>query len=597
MLGFSRSPCDAGLVQAALSPPKWGALTPAKKTLALAATICGSGMAFLDGSVVNVALPAMQRSLQAGAAETQWLVNAYLLMLGAFVLIGGVLGDRFGRRRVFLTGVVLFALASLLCAVAPDARLLIAARALQGLAAALLTPASLALIGSVFAPEERGRAFGLWAGFGALAGALGPVVGGWLVDNASWRAIFLLNLPLAAATVALALAAIPESRDPKPRRLDWAGAVLAASGLGALTWALSRAGEHGWGDPATLAGLGGAVVLMALFLWTQARGKEPMMPLGLYRSADFSGANLLTLLLYFALGGALFFLPFLLISVHGYSATAAGAALLPFSVVMGLLSGTAGRVADKIGPRLPLTIGPLVAAAGFALLGLNAASDSWWINVLPGMTVLGLGMTIAIAPLTSTVLNAVPAENQGLASGVNNAVARIAGLLAIALMGVIFSQVFVSVLDDRAPGAARAALSQAMAGSRTLACTRPSSRPIAWPWASPQAARRRAAWWPCSPSRAGCGPHRSDRRPDGWRLSRLTGCGTPGRSMSSRSSSVAACPPWPIASQSRFPIPSQVSTTRASVRRWRPRPARWPCGCARRTSARCSPSWTWAATC
>jgi len=464
MVGIPRPPCDEGVVRGARRAEATR-LSPGRRRLALAATICGSGMAFLDGSVVNVALPAMQRSLQAGAAEAQWLVNAYLLMLGAFVLIGGAMGDRYGRRRIFVTGVVLFAVASLLCALAPDARLLIAARALQGFGAAMLTPASLAVIGAVYAPEDRGKAVGLWAGFGALAAAVGPVLGGWLVDQVSWRAIFLINLPLAAATVALALVAIPETRDPDARRLDWLGAALAASGLGAITWALSRATGHGLGDPWTLAGLATGGVLLGLFLLAEARGREPMMPLGLYRSADFSGANGLTLLLYFALGGALFFLPFLLISVHGYSAVAAGSALLPFSLVLGLLSGLAGRLSDRIGPRLPLTVGPLIAAAGFGLLALGAAERSWWMSVLPGMAVLGLGMTIAIAPLTSTVLNAVPTDHAGVASGINNAVARVAGLLAIALMGVVFAQVFVSVLDDRPADAARAALSQAMAGA------------------------------------------------------------------------------------------------------------------------------------
>ena len=463
MLGPSKPPCDAGVVRGA-APAATG-LTPGQKRLALAATICGSGMAFLDGSVVNVALPAIQRDLAGGAAEAQWIVNAYLLLLGAFVLIGGAAGDRYGRRRVFLVGVVLFTLASLLCAIAPDARLLIAARGLQGLAAALLTPASLAILGSVFAPDERGRAFGAWAGFGALAGALGPLVGGWLVDTVSWRAIFLLNVPLAAATIWLTLAAIPESRDPGARRLDWTGAAIAAAGLGSLTWGLSLSAERGLGDPAVLAWLGAGAVLLAAFLWVEARAREPMMPLSLYRSRDFSGANLLTLLLYFALGGALFFLPFLLISAHGYSATGAGAAMLPFALVMGLLSGAAGRLSDRIGPRLPLTVGPLIAAAGFALLGVGAASPSYWVGVLPGMTVLGLGMTVSIAPLTSAVMNAVANEHAGLASGVNNAVARIAGLLAIALMGVVFAQVFVGELDDRPAHAARAALSQAMAGT------------------------------------------------------------------------------------------------------------------------------------
>jgi EmrB/QacA subfamily drug resistance transporter len=462
MFGPSRPPCDAGVVAAAAPAP--GAMSERAKRLALAATICGSGMAFLDGSVVNVALPAIQHGLAGGAAEAQWIVNAYLLMLGAFVLVGGAAGDRYGRRRVFLAGVGLFTLASVVCAIAPDARVLIAARAVQGLGAALLTPSSLALLGAIFPPDERGKAIGAWAGFGAISGALGPVIGGWLVDAVSWRAIFLLNIPLAAATVWLALAAIPESRDPDAKRLDWKGALVAAAGLGALTLGLSLAGEHGLGDPAVMAWIGAGAALLALFVVLEAREREPMMPLGLYRSRDFSGTNALTLLLYFALGGALFFMPFILIRVHGYPATAAGAALLPFSLIMGVLSGRAGRLSDRIGPRLPLTIGPLIAAAGFALMGFRAADPSYWTGFFPAVAVLGLGMTISIAPLTSTVMNAVPTEHAGLASGVNNAVARVGGLLAIALMGVVFAQVFVAQLPALSPDDARAALSRAMAG-------------------------------------------------------------------------------------------------------------------------------------
>jgi EmrB/QacA subfamily drug resistance transporter len=452
------------VVRAALTPARGGELGEAKKRLALAATICGSGMAFLDASVVNVALPAMQQDLKGGAAEAQWILNAYLLLLGAFVLVGGAAGDRYGRRKIFLAGIGLFTLASLACAVAPDARLLIAARAIQGLGAALLTPSSLALIGSIFDSGERGRAFGAWAGFGAVAGALGPVLGGWLVDAVSWRAIFLINIPLAAVTVWLTFAGIPESSDPDARRLDWTGAGLAGVGLGALTWGLTRAGAKGLGDIQALAWTCAGALLLAAFLAAEARLREPMMPLGLYRSRNFSGANLLTLLLYFALSGALFFLPFVLIRVHGYPATAAGAALLPFSAVMGLLSGQAGKLSDRIGPRWPLAVGPLVAAAGFALMGFGAGDASYWTGFLPGITALGLGMTIAVAPLTSTVMNAVPDQHAGLASGVNNAVARVAGLLAIALMGVVFAQVFVAELPDRSAGEARAALSAAMAG-------------------------------------------------------------------------------------------------------------------------------------
>ena len=428
-------PCDEGVIRAKPCPED---LPTSRKRLALAATVLGSSMAFIDGSVVNVALPAMRIALQADAAQVQWIVNAYLLLLGALVLIGGSAGDRYGRRKVFILGVVLFGAASLACAAAPDAGWLIAARAVQGIAAAMLVPASLAILGSTFSDAERGGAIGAWAGFGAVTTAVGPVLGGWLVDHVSWRAIFLINIPLAIATVALAFAAVRESRDPEVGRLDWLGAALAATGLGAVTWGLTAVGARGWGSLAVWTALASGAALLAGFVVSQAREKRPMMPLSLYRSRTFSGANLLTLALYFGLTGALFFLPFELISRHGYSAARAGATLLPFSLVMGTLSGVAGRAADRFGARPLLTVGPILAGVGFGLLGAPWLGSGYWTGVLPGVLVLAVGMTLAVAPLTNTVMSAVTASHAGVASGINNAVARIAGLLAVAVLGLIY---------------------------------------------------------------------------------------------------------------------------------------------------------------
>jgi EmrB/QacA subfamily drug resistance transporter len=434
MTGPVHPPCDEGAIRG-----RPAADTPAPhKRLALAATVLGSSMAFIDGSVVNVALPAMRTALKADAAQVQWIVNAYLLLLGALVLIGGSAGDRYGRRKVFVVGVALFAAASLGCALAPDAGWLIAARAAQGVAAAMLVPASLAILGSTFDDQERGAAIGAWAGFGAVTTAIGPVLGGWLVDHVSWRAIFLINLPLAAATVWLALAAVRESRDPEVEQLDWRGAALAATGLGALTWGLTAVGQRGWSSGAVWAALAAGATLLAGFVVSQAREKHPMMPLALYRSRTFSGANLLTLALYFGLTGALFFLPFELIARHGYSAAGAGATLLPFSLIMGTLSGVAGRLADRFGARPMLTLGPILAGVGFGLLGAPWIGAGYWTGVLPGLLVVALGMTIAVAPLTNTVMSAVAASHAGVASGVNNAVARVAGLLAVAVLGLIY---------------------------------------------------------------------------------------------------------------------------------------------------------------
>jgi EmrB/QacA subfamily drug resistance transporter len=443
-----RCPCDVGVLQAA--PPAPVTIAPAARTRTLAATVLGSSLAFIDGSVVNVALPAIQRDLSAGAAGTQWVMNAYLVVLGALVLIGGASADRFGRRRVFVVGVVLFTAASILCGLAPGTPTLIAARALQGVGAALLVPASLALLGSAFPESERARAIGAWAGYGALAMALGPMLGGFLTDSVSWRAVFYLNVPLAGAAVWLALRGAPDSRSTHPAGLDWLGASLATAGLAGVTWALTAAAELGFRSPPVVAALLGGVTALAAFVLVEARARSPMLPLTLFRSRPFTGANLLTLLLYFALAGVLFFLPFELIRGRNYSATFAGAALLPFPIVMGLLSGRAGAMADRFGVRRSLTVGPLVAALGFLLLALPLPGSSYWLSLLPALLVLALGMTITVAPLTAAVMGAVGSDYAGTAAGVNNAVARVAGVLAIAALSLVFIGVYVETLRDGA---------------------------------------------------------------------------------------------------------------------------------------------------
>ena len=398
------------------------------------ATIVGSGVAFLDQTVVNVALATFRTALDADLSQLQWIVDAYLLFLGALLLVGGSLGDRHGRRRVFVIGLIWFAVASALCGLAPDANLLIAARALQGIGAALLVPVSLALVRASFRKEDQGAAIGAWAGLSGVTTALGPMLGGWLIDVASWRYIFFINLPLAAIGVWSALRCVPESRDESaPPSTDFPGAVLATLGLGGLVYALIEGPRAGWGAASLTAAVIGVAAFMG-FILVERRQAHPMLPLDIFRSLQFTGANLATLAVYFALGGAFFFVVLQLQTVLGYSALEAGAALTPITVLMFLLSPTAGKIGAKVGFRGPMTIGPLIAAVGIGLLTRAVAGASYVSGVLPGLGVFGLGLSLTVAPLTTAVFEGAPPHQAGIASGVNNAVARIAGLLAVALL-------------------------------------------------------------------------------------------------------------------------------------------------------------------
>jgi EmrB/QacA subfamily drug resistance transporter len=403
----------------------------------LLATVLGSGIAFLDATVVNVALPTIGEDLDAGISGLQWIVNAYTLTLSGFLLLGGSLGDHYGRRRVFVIGVIWFAVASLLCGVAPSAEALVAARALQGIGGALLTPGSLAIIEAGFRAEDRGAAIGAWSGLGGVTAAIGPFVGGWLVQAASWRWIFLINLPLAVVVVWVAQRHVPETRDPSVGRgLDYTGAALAAVGLAGVVYALTDGPGLGWTSaPILLAGAAGVAALVAFVVW-ERRSRHPMLPLDIFASRQFTAANLVTFVVYGALGGSLFLMPIQLQRVVGFSPLAAGVALIPITLVMLLLSARAGRLSARIGPRVPMTLGPLLVAAGFVLYTRIGPGSAYLADILPGMLVFAFGLTLTVAPLTATVLAAAPAEHAGMASAVNNTVARAAGLLAVAILPV-----------------------------------------------------------------------------------------------------------------------------------------------------------------
>lgn len=446
MANIGKPPCEDGMIRTIRASAP---CTPASGPWVLAATILGSAMAFIDGTVTNVALPQIQDRLGATAVDAQWIVEAYALFLAALILVGGSLGDHFGRRRIFLLGITIFMLSSVACALVLTPGQLIAARAVQGIGGAMLVPGSLAIIGASFPEENRGKAIGTWSGFSGITTAIGPVLGGYLVDHVSWRAAFLINVPLAIAVILIALRHVPESRDPDARRLDIPGAVLATLGLGGIVYGLIESSKVGFGNVSVILTLVVGALALVAFVAVEGRTREPMLPLTLFRSRNFFGANLLTLLLYAGLGGALYFFPFALIQVHGYSATAAGSAFLPFVIITFLLSRWAGGLVTRFGARLPLIIGPIIAGVGFVLFALPGTGGSYWTTFFPAVVILGFGMSLVIAPLTTTAMSSVSGRHSGLASGVNNAVSRTAGLLAIPLLGIFVFLTFSATLDTQ----------------------------------------------------------------------------------------------------------------------------------------------------
>jgi EmrB/QacA subfamily drug resistance transporter len=425
------SPRDTrGRAETRKADPRW----------TLAACILASSLSFVDGSVLNVALPAIRAGYQANAQQVQWVVNAYLLPLSALLLLGGALGDHFGRRLLLVIGTNIFAVTSLICALAPSLPILLGARAAQGVGAALLLPNSLALLNAAFSGEKRGRAVGIWAAAGAAAAAVAPLIGGWLVGTVGWPAIFYINLPLALGAILLALRFVEESREPGAGRTDYAGALLATAGLGGLTYALTLWSATRRFVPEAQVELAIGIAMLAGFLWVEhRRGIRAMMPLGLFTGRCFSGLNLLTFLLYGAFGAAMLLIPYVLITSGGYSPIQAGLAMLPLPVLMTAISPTMGGLAMRIGPRIPLTIGPLIVAVGMVLARLIDEDSSYWTGAFPAILVMALGMTIAVAPLTSSVLGSVEEEHVAMASGFNSAVARTGGLIATALLGSVLA--------------------------------------------------------------------------------------------------------------------------------------------------------------
>ena len=408
-------------------------------------------MAFIDGTIVNVAAPKFQSAFHATVVDVQWVIESYGLFLSSLILAGGALGDRLGRRFVFLIGVGIFAVASAACGLAPNIHFLIIARAFQGIGAALLVPGSLAIISAYFDAASRGRAIGTWSGFTAITTALGPVLGGWLIEHASWRWAFSLNLPLAALVLAISLRRVPESHDPTAARLDWLGALLATTGLGALVTGLLESSKLGWQNPIVIASLVAALVLLILFLRVEAHAKSPMVSFSLFRSSAFLGANLLTLFFYAALGIFFFLFPITLMQIHRYSATAAGAASLPIIFLMFSLSRWSGNLTSRYGGKIPLIIGPLIGASGFVLFAFLANGGNYWKTFFPASVALGLGMAVTVAPLTTVVMSTIDKNHSGAASGINNAISRMAGVLAIAVLGIVLVKTFATHLERSLP--------------------------------------------------------------------------------------------------------------------------------------------------
>ncbi len=418
----------------------------------LFATITASSMAFIGGSALNVALPAIQRELGASGADLLWIVNSYALLLASLLLVGGSLGDHYGRKRVYMIGIVVFMVTSLICGIAPSTEILIASRAIQGIGGALMIPGSLAIVSAYFDDNKRGWAIGIWSAFTMMTSIAGPVLGGWLAENDLWRVVFYINIPLGIASLFALITYVPESYDDEAsKELDIIGAILATLGLAGFTFGFIEGPQRGFDNPIVLFSIIGGLVALLAFVWNEKQSDHPMMPLRLFSSRTFSGANLLTLLLYGALGGALFFLPLNLIQVQGYAESVAGFALLPMTLIMVGLSFVMGSVVDRYGPRIPLIAGPLLVAVAFfllAMVGITDGQDAYWTSFFPAICVFGLGMGITVAPLTTSVMGSVPQHNSGIASGINNAVSRSSQVLAVAIMGgvalVLFNQALLS---------------------------------------------------------------------------------------------------------------------------------------------------------